>query len=269
MIRTLLKIAVGMALLAVVLTGAAYTLLSRYASVGRVPAEQREIISETRTLGAGARAVHLNGPIELTMRQGAVPSLVVRGERRLLGNVETVLEGDTLRIGPRGILLHYRQPLQVTLVLPALERLHVNGSGDAEVNGFTGERVDVRLNGSGNVKFNGRFKEVIAGLGGSGDMEMNGGAADSVAVSLVGSGTLTVVGSCQRFNAEQTGSGDLDAEHLQAETAMMELNGSGAAAVQATRRVEIRLHGSGSVNVHGQPAERIVHKTGSGDVSFD
>ena len=269
MIRMLFKCAVALALLAVVLTGATYTLLSRNASYGRVPAEQREIVSETRTINLGLRTVQLNGPIELTMRQGAVPSLVVRGERRLLGNVETTQDGDTLRIGPRGMLLHYRQPIQVTVVMPVLEQLEVNGSGGASVNGFAGERVDVRLTGSGNVKFNGRFKEVVAGVGGSGDMEMNGGASDSVAVSLVGSGSLTVVGSTQRFNAEQTGSGDLDAQHLSAESAELELNGSGSASVMATRKVDVRLHGSGSINVHGQPSERVVNKTGSGDISFE
>jgi hypothetical protein len=126
----------------------------------------------------------------------------VRGEQRMLGNVETTSDSDgTLHIGTSGMLLYHRQPLQVTLVLPSIEDVSVHGSGDSSINGFSGKRIDVNLSGSGNLKFNGRFKEVEANVQGSGELEMNGGASDKVEVSLAGSGKITVVGSARQFKA--------------------------------------------------------------------
>ena len=65
----------------------------------------RLVASEKRTLGASVQEVDVSGPINLTLRQGPAASLEVRGEQRLLANVDTTVDGNTLRIGPRGILL--------------------------------------------------------------------------------------------------------------------------------------------------------------------
>jgi mannose-6-phosphate isomerase-like protein (cupin superfamily) len=202
------------------------------------------------------------------LRQGAIPSLTVRGEQRLLGNIDTTQDGNKLHIGTKGMLLHHRQPLQVVLTLPSIDKLNIRGSGDSTINGFSGERVEVQLYGSGNVKFNGRYKDVQAAVHGSGDLEMNGGSSDKVAVSLVGSGQMTVVGSCKEFKAEQTGSGDLDAEHLAADITEINLRGSGTSVVQALKEADVTLRGSGDVSVLGSPNKRNINKTGSGDVVF-
>jgi hypothetical protein len=226
------------------------------------------VSSETRNIGSDVSQIDLSGPIDMTLRQGAIASLVVRGEKRLLGNIDTTQDGTKLHIGTKGMLLHHRQPLQVVLTLPSIEKLSIRGSGDSTINGFSGDRVDVQLNGSGNVKFNGRYKDVQAAVNGSGDLEMNGGSSDKVAVSLVGSGQMTVVGSCKEFKAEQTGSGDLDAEHLAADVTAVNLRGSGTSVVQALKEADVTLRGSGDVSVLGSPTKRNINKTGSGEVVF-
>ncbi len=99
-------------------------------------------------------------------------------------------------------------------------------------------------------------------------MEMNGGNSEKVEVALVGSGQMTVVGQCKQFKADQTGSGDLDAEHLAAEVTAVDLRGSGTSVVQATKTADVTLRGSGDVSIVGNPNQRTVSKTGSGDVTF-
>jgi hypothetical protein len=266
--RGLFKVGVSLLLLAFVLIAMSYSMLRAQGTAGPTNPGGRVLASETRKISGDAREIVLDGPIDLTLRQGAVASLTVRGEQRLLGNVSTTQEGDTLQIGTTGMLLHHRQPLQVTLVLPVLENLVVQGSGDSTINGFSGDRITVQLNGSGNVKFNGRYQKVVAAVHGSGELEMNGGASDKVDIELVGSGELTVVGSCRELNVQQTGSGDLKAEHLNADAVALELRGSGDATVLARQSVTVTLRGSGDVRVHGSPNERTVSKTGSGDVTF-
>jgi hypothetical protein len=264
-----MKVGFSLLVLAFLLIGLSYSMLRAKGISGPSNPAGRTVQSETRTVGAAIRAIDLGGPIDLTLRQGAMASLVVRGEQRLLGNVETASGADgTLHIGTTGMLLHHRQPLQVTLVLPSIEDVSVHGSGDSTINGFSGERIAVQVNGSGNVKFNGRFKHVKADLHGSGELEMNGGASDKVEAAVVGSGKLTVVGSCRQFKAEQTGSGDINAHHLSADEASLQLTGSGDAILTAMKSVSVTLRGSGDVVVYGGPSERNVSRNGSGDVSF-
>ncbi len=266
--RTLIKTGFALLLLAFVLIGLTFSMLRAQGVNTRGQTEGRELASETRPVPASVNEIELTGAIDMTLRQGAVPSLTVRGEQRLLGNVDTNQDGDTLQIAVKGMLLHKRLPLQVILVLPSVNTVRIKGSGDSTINGFSGERLDVQLDGSGNVKFNGRFKDVNAQVRGTGEMEMNGGASEKVEVGLAGSGQMTVVGSCKQFKASQRGSGELDAEHLAADVALVDLHGSGTSVVQAIKSAEVTVHGSGDVSVLGNPSQRVVSRTGSGGVNF-
>jgi hypothetical protein len=267
--RSLIKIGFSLLVLAFLLIGLSYSMLRAQGVSGPANMAGRELENQTRSLGKGIRAIDLSGPIDMTLRQGAVASLLVRGEQRLLGNVETTTGNDgTLHIGTTGMLLYHRQPLQVTLVLPSIEDVTVRGSGDSTINGFSGERIEVRLTGSGNVKFNGRFREVRADIHGSGELEMNGGASDKVDVAVIGSGKMTVVGSCKQFKATQTGTGDIAARHLSADEAIVHLTGTGDAAITALKTATVNLRGTGDVVVYGGPTERNVTREGTGEVAF-
>jgi mannose-6-phosphate isomerase-like protein (cupin superfamily) len=264
-----MKVGFSLLVLAFLLIGLSYSMLRAQGIHGTSNVEGRVVDSETRTVGAKVRAIDLSGPIDLTLRQGAVPSLVVRGEKRMLAKVDTTTGADgTLHIGTSGMLLYHRQPLQVTLVLPSIEDISVRGSGESTINGFSGARIDLALNGSGNVKFNGRFKEVAASLHGSGELEMNGGSSDKVEVEVMGSGKMTVVGAARQFKAEQTGSGEINARHLDAEEVTLQLMGSGDTALTARKMVSVTLRGSGDVVVYGDPTDRNVSRNGSGEVLF-
>jgi len=266
--RTLVKIGFGLLLLAVVLIALSFSMLRAQGTSNRSNPEGRMVSSETRTITPEVSEIELSGPIEMTLRQGAIASMKVSGEKRFLENIDTTQSGKLLHIGTKGMLLHHRQPLQVIVTLPSIDKLSIRGSGDSTINGFSGDKVDVQLFGSGNVKFNGRFKEVSASVLGSGDLEMNGGSSDKVEVALVGSGQMTVVGSSRLFKADQTGSGELDAEHLAAEVTEVNLRGSGTSVVQANKSAEVTVRGSGDVSVIGNPSQRSVNKTGSGEVMF-
>ncbi len=267
--RALMKVGFSLLVLAFLLIGLSYSMLRAQGVSGAANLAGRAIESDTRGLGKNIRAIDLSGPIDMTLRQGAVPSLVVRGEQRLLGNIETVTGADgVLHIRPTGMVLFHRQPLQVTLVLPSIEDVSVRGSGESTINGFSGERIDVRLTGSGNLKFNGRFREVRAEIHGSGELEMNGGSSDKVEVKLAGTGNMTVVGSTREFKAEQAGTGDIYARHLAADDVTLRMAGTGDAAVTAHKAAHVVLRGAGDVVVYGEPAERVVDRHGSGDVVF-
>jgi hypothetical protein len=266
--RSLLRIGTTLLLLAFVLVGVAYAGLRAQAGNGAAGPGSRLVATERRPLGAAVDSVELSGPLNLTLRQGPSAALEVRGEQRLLPNVGTTTDGRLLRIGPRGILLRHRQPIEVLVTLPALASLRISGSGEHTASGFAGERVELALEGSGNLRFNGRYRDIDAALHGSGALDVTGGSSDRVKAESEGSGTLTLVGSSRTLEAVLRGSGDLDARHLHTDDATLSLTGSGSAAILARRRVQVSLAGSADAVVHGNPAERSVSRAGSGSVEF-
>lgn len=265
--RALMRIGFALLLLAAVLIALSYSMLR--ATGTSIAAERREVAQDTRTVPAGIEVVELDGPIDLNLRYGAIPSLQVSGEQRMLGNVEVDASGKVLHIGIRGMVLRHREPLVIDLTLPVLNAVRIDGSGDSSINGFSGDEVEVQLNGSGSVRFNGRFRNARVNLSGSGDLDVNGGAAmDRVETRLMGSGRITVVGTARELDASTTGSGHLDAEHLRADDVTVSQAGSGDSAVQARSKVKVSLSGSGDVEVYGNPAERSISRAGSGSVSY-
>lgn len=267
--RALLKVGAGLLLLAFVLIGASYGMLRAHGTNGPSSPGSRLVATERRPLEKAVARVDLAGPVNLTLRQGAVPALEVRGEQRLLANIDTSVEGDVLHVGLRGILLRHRTPIEVLLTLPQLESLSVNGSGDHTVSGFAGDRLDVALDGSGSMRFNGRYRAITAAVHGSGDLELTGGSSDTVAAAVVGTGRLTLVGAGRALQATLRGSGDLDARHLRADDVDLLLEGSGDAAVYARKQLHAQLTGSGEACVYGNPDERSVKREGTGSVSFE
>jgi len=265
--RALLRVGLGLLLLAVVLIGLSYAVLRSQGGAGRL--EARIVGDQTRGVTREVRAVELTGPIDLTLRYGAQPTLVVRGEERLLANIETKQDGRVLHIGTRGIVLRHRQPIEVELTLPMLDRIGVDGSGDTRINGFSGETIEVELNGSGNVEFNGRYRRAKVTVHGTGQVTLDAGNSDSIDADLTGSGTITLAGAARSFQAQSNGSGTLDAQRLRADTVTMRQTGSGNASLTAHASIAAAVSGSGDVDVYGNPPQRSVSRTGSGDVHFE
>jgi len=267
--RALLKIGTGLLVLAFVLIGVTYSMLKAYGSTSPTSMAGRSLGGETRKIDAMATVVDLNGPIDLTLTQGPVASLKVRGEQRSLANIETIQDGRDLHIGTKGMLLNPRHKLQVELVLPSLEELVVRSSGDSKVSGFNGEKLELQLHGSGNVSFNGRYREMTASVHGSGTLNLNAGSSETVELEMMGSGQISASGSCKELTADLTGSGDLNARNLSSDKVTVNLKGSGTSHVFAKQSADLTLRGSGDIRVLGNPDQRNISRTGSGEVSWE
>lgn len=268
-LRTLARIGLSLLVLAFVLVGISYSMLRVQGVANPSSTAGRVTRTETREIGHGIRAIDLEGPIDLTVRQGAIPALKVRGEQRLLGNVAASQDGDTLRIGTTGMVFHHRRPLQVELTLPSLNEVTVRGNGDSSVQGFSGEHLTVELNGSGNLNFNGRYRHVTATVRGSGNLNLKSGSSDEVKLDVVGSGAISTSGSCKALAADITGSGNIDAQHMASDDAVINLQGSGSAQAFARKSATVTVAGSGDATVYGNPDQRVVSRTGSGSVGFE
>lgn len=268
--RTLAKVGAALALLATLMTSGFYTFLKAEGETRPAgKSVDRTLKTETRSVAATINQLEVSGPIDLKLVQGNTPAMTLRGEQRLLQKITTETSGTSMTIGYDGGMFHSNTPLTIEMTLPALQKLTMKGSGDGHVSGFKGDQLQLTGTGSGDLEFKGEYQRVAANLRGSGNLNLVGGNGNSVELDLIGSGNLNASGQIKTLVTRLNGSGDIDAMALQADTATVSINGSGNTRVQAKQAINVTLRGSGDVTVKGNPAQRTINKTGSGDVDFE
>lgn len=230
-----------------------------------------EAMRETRAVDAKVTKVKLGGVVDLVLRQGATPSLVVSGDRRYVPRITTAQRGDTLEIGTESFTTRNERmehKLRAELTVPNLAEFTSNGVGSSTVSGFTGDAVKLALDGAGAVTVDGGFRQIDARLGGVGAMTLNGVRAERVDLSLRGAGRMTVQGQARLLHAKLSGVGSLEAQGLQADTVDLDLSGLGGASVYAKQAADVSLNGLGSATVYGNPAKRNGNANGLGKISW-
>ncbi|QJQ06707.1 DUF2807 domain-containing protein [Undibacterium piscinae] len=271
--KTILRTGLGMLILAVVLTAASTLLMRAYAATGAVTGAvtgntSALVSSESRPLETGIVNVVLSGPIDLELKRGDTPHMLIKGDANMLPRVTSRVEGNTLYLGTRGIIVLIRQPLKVELSLPALEKLQTQGSGDSQVSGFHGSRLELSVTGSGDLGFDGNYQQVQARSSGSADIALNFTQLDSLELVLQGSGDARLKGQAKVLNLKLSGSGDLYASAMKAKQVSVFSSGSSEVQVFAEQAITVRALGSGNTTIYGKPAKRMIERSGSGEISW-
>lgn len=241
------------------------------ASMGAALAAPEQYVTESRAVDARVVRVKVEGLVDLKLRQGPVAGLVLSGEQKLLSRVSTEQHGDTLTIGTDESGFKFNRKtsgLRVELTLPALREVASDSLGATDVAGFSGDRIDLALDGAGSMKVHANYRLINAVLGGMGSMHIQGGKIEGINVDLSGAGYMSVRGSGKWLKASLSGLGNLDARHYGCDAVTVDLSGLGNAAVTAYQAVNLDLSGLGSVTVHGKPATRNVSVDGLGKVSW-
>ncbi|MBB3224768.1 GIN domain-containing protein [Pseudoduganella umbonata] len=228
-----------------------------------------EEATATRTIDARVVRVKLDGVVNLKLMQGAEPSLQIIGDRRFIDKVIAVQTGDTLQIDSdtNGGKIS-RAALRAELVLPQLRELVSEGLGSTEVAGFSGDDLDITLDGAGSMKIVSAFKRLNATLCGMGSMHLWVADSENVELDLRGAGYVTLGGSSRQLRASLGGLGGLNAQQFQADSVDIDLSGLGNATVNARTNANLHLSGLGSVTVYGKPLNRNVSVDGLGKVSW-
>lgn len=231
-----------------------------------------ETVTETRPVDARIVRIKLDGVVDMKIRQGATPMLVLTGDPRLLAKTTTLQSGDTLNIGTevRGVSINLGRSmgLHAELTLPNLREVTSESVGGTVVSGFSGEELELNLDGAGSMNVSCNYKVLSANLDGVGSMKIHGIDSDSVELNLRGAGYVILAGRSRRLKAELGGLGGLDAQQFSAENVSLELSGLGNATVTARDYADLRLSGMGSVTVYGKPANRKVSVDGLGSVKW-
>jgi hypothetical protein len=227
-----------------------------------------DVTTQARPIDARVVRVKVDGAIDLRIRQGGTPALTLTGEPRYLERTMTSQSGDTLNIDT-DVQGHVRTgSLHAELVLPALREVASESLGTTEVSGFSGDELDVTLDGAGSMKIASSYRLVRASLGGIGSMQMQGLNGEGIDLNLHGAGFISLSGRAKWLKADLGGLGNLDAQQCNADSVDIDLSGLGNARVTARQNANLNLSGMGSVTVYGKPQNRKVAVDGLGKVSW-
>lgn len=187
--------------------------------------------SQARSVGA-FRAVDLAGVLEVEITVGKPASVEVSGDADLIDKVVTTVKDGVLVISTPELRNIKRRNvhLRATVTAPELSALALSGTGAMKVNGI---------------------------------------ASDKLAISLGGTGALTATGTTGALRVDVGGTGEVAARQLTAKDVVVDVSGTGSARLHASRSLDARISGTGSVHVSGHPTQVKKSVSGLGSIHVD
>lgn len=192
--------------------------------------------------------INAKGPITVILQQGNEGEIQIIAEENAQDYVEVKSDGTTLTIKLKKNLYKVsRKGVKVMVPFTALTEVNLNGSGDVESkDNIKASNFEVNLVGSGDINITVEATNIDSSLRGSGDINLSGNTTN--------------------LNVSMSGSGDFDSLKLTTINTDASLSGSGDISVNAQKRINAVVNGSGDIEYSGNPEVRNIKVNGSGDI---
>ena len=172
--------------------------------------------------------VFVSGASKTTIRMGDQFSVTVKAYSTLLPYLETRVVNGALQVSYKDDTRIKNDNSEILITMPRLD--------------------DIKSEGSGIVLVTGDF-----------------GRNDTFGVKISGSSNITIEkGSARLFKAVIEGSGDIKAFGFQSEEADLRVSGSGDTEIAVSKKLDVKISGSGNVFYMGDPASINTEISGSG-----
>lgn len=188
--------------------------------------------SQQRQVGA-FHAIELAGVMEVDVTVGKPASVEVTGDADLVDKVTTTVKDGVLVIDTPELRNHRHRRdthLHTSVTVPDLDALTLSGTGAMKVNGIANQRL---------------------------------------AVDLGGTGALTASGSTGALHVAVGGTGEVAGKQLMAKDVVVDVSGTGSARLNASRSLDARISGTGSIRVSGHPTQVKKSVSGLGSIHID
>lgn len=174
-------------------------------------------------------AVNAKGAFAMTIEVGKTQSVRISGDERFVAALKTeVIDRELqVRIDDKAYKGVKGDP-RITITLPSLSRVKVEGAGETVITGVAGDRIDL---------------------------------------SYLGAGRLSAAGKVQYLRLNARGVGEVDTKALHAERVDVNFSGVGNVSVYATDTVNAVAKGMGSLTYYGRPKTVNKSVSGIGNVS--
>jgi Putative auto-transporter adhesin, head GIN domain len=212
----------------------AFALLLALGLARAEPPDSADSPQATRTRAVPAfHGIELAGVLTVEATAGKPASVTISGDADLVDQVTTTVKDGVLVINtPEHRRDHSRRNrrLHAAVTAPDLSSLAITGTGTLKATGIANDRL---------------------------------------AIDVPGTGTLKLSGSTGALNVRLGGTGEVTGKDLAARDLVIDIDGTGSARLNATRSVEARIAGTGSLDVHGHPSQVRKTVTGLGSVHIE
>jgi hypothetical protein len=168
-----------------------------------------KVTSDRRTVG-GFTAVELRGTGRLVIDQNGVESLTIEADDNLLPYLISEVSGGRLVLGPdNGTNVNPSREIVYTVSARTLNGITLSGSGTVEAKGINSDSLKMAVNGSGNIRAEGKADQQEISIAGSGDYQGANLKGKAVSVNIAGSGG-GVVAATDSLDVVVAGSGSIE-----------------------------------------------------------
>ncbi len=165
-----------------------------------------KMTTESRTVDAFER-VETNLAVAMTIVVGKSQSVELTFDDNLIDFIQTDVDGKTLVI-ESDESFSSESELVIKITVPSLELIRSQGSGEIDIANVDSKRFRVVLNGSGNIRVDGKSESIDIEINGSGEVNTTELTSGDVTVSINGSGEAMVLANGE-LDAEINGSGNI------------------------------------------------------------
>ena len=224
------------------------------------------IVTQTRDV-SGFTGVESNSDFEVNIYPGEESGVQVEAAENLMDLIITRVSGSELIIETRrGNCIRSSEHIRVTVTVPDLRHMDLNGSGTLWCDTLSTQNLEVDLDGSGTIQCISLLVPTLdINMDGSGKIESDG-IFTTVNAEIDGSGEVILYGESQTANLRIDGSGTISAGELFTGTCYATITGSGNIYTWVKDLLAVDISGSGNVYYYGDTPVVNTHITGSGQV---
>jgi len=217
------------------------------------------------------KEIRIDARANLDVSVGGKQSVKIDADQEILDKLNVVVKGDTLVIKHKKNRHHDHysrgKSPKVTISMALLEKLTINGSSDAKIDGIKGKIFALRINGSGDVNFSGKSTDLDISINGSGDVKSTKYHAENIDASINGSGDVFLAGKCKSLDLGISGSGDFSGKDFKCADVRARISGSGDVVTYASQSLDMRSSGSSDMDVYGDPKTIKNRSSGSSELN--
>jgi len=192
------------------------------------------VVTETREV-SDFRAISVDYPAQVTVKQGSKESLQIEAEDNLLPGLKTEVKNNTLQIFYKttdGKHVNPTKTVKITIVVKDLTSADFSSAGELTIEKLKTNALDVSLSGAGNLK-------------------LDQIAMKDLSVDLSGAGSMSASGTADNLSMTISGFGDFKGAELHDKNASVDISGAGSATVWADNNLDAQISGAGSVSYYG------------------
>ena len=222
-------------------------LLAGLAALAALPAALRaQAETQERALG-GFHAIDVAVPSRVTVLLSATEGIAITADEDVIPRIVTAVESGVLRIRFRDErAVRSTIPIRIAVRARSLDSLVTAGAVTLEVPRLEGQRLDVRMSGSG--------RAILPDL-----------RLERLSLRSSGHGHALAIGRVDALDLVVQGAGEINAVRLDAKRASVRIAGSAQVVAWVREALEVRIAGTGAVRFFGDPQVQS-HVAGSGRV---